>query len=163
MNLTQLEQEIELHFAVGPAAAKDSAAMTAFLTLRSALEAGEVRAAEPDAATPSGWRVNAWVKRGILLGFRLGVTRRDAPRRQLVYGPFFCRQAHLPRPPLHRRRRCARSSRRLFGPRRSLRLSRRCLHAAHVHQRRRVHRRGHARRFARAGRLLRADRQARSL
>jgi 2,3,4,5-tetrahydropyridine-2-carboxylate N-succinyltransferase len=77
MNLTQLEQErlerdIDRHFAAGLAAVKDSAAMTAFLALRSALESGEVRAAEPDSASPSGWRVNAWVKRGILLGFRLG-------------------------------------------------------------------------------------------
>ena len=72
MNLGQLEQEIDRHFAGGPATANDPTAMTAFLTLRSALEAGEVRAAEPDAASPSGWCVNAWVKRGILLGFRLG-------------------------------------------------------------------------------------------
>jgi 2,3,4,5-tetrahydropyridine-2-carboxylate N-succinyltransferase len=72
MNLSQLEQEIERHFAAGPAAIGDAAAMTGFLALRSALEAGEVRAAEPDAASPSRWRVNAWVKRGILLGFRLG-------------------------------------------------------------------------------------------
>jgi 2,3,4,5-tetrahydropyridine-2-carboxylate N-succinyltransferase len=46
--------------------------MAAFLELREALEAGAVRAAEPDAASPTGWRVNAWVKQGILLGFRLG-------------------------------------------------------------------------------------------
>jgi 2,3,4,5-tetrahydropyridine-2-carboxylate N-succinyltransferase len=72
MNLSQLEQEIEGHFAAGPAAISDATAMTVFLALRSALEAGDVRAAEPDAASPSGWRVNAWVKRGILLGFRLG-------------------------------------------------------------------------------------------
>jgi 2,3,4,5-tetrahydropyridine-2-carboxylate N-succinyltransferase len=72
MNLSQLEQEIERHFAAGPAAGSDAAAMTAFLALRSALEAGEVRAAEPDASSPTGWRVNAWVKRGILLGFRIG-------------------------------------------------------------------------------------------
>ncbi len=44
----------------------------AFARLRGALSAGEVRAAEPDAAAPSGWRVNAWVKQGILLGFRFG-------------------------------------------------------------------------------------------
>ncbi len=50
----------------------DPAAMAAFLELREALEAGEVRAAEPDAGSPTGWRVNAWVKQGILLGFRLG-------------------------------------------------------------------------------------------
>ncbi len=72
MNFSQLEQEIERHFAAGPAAASDAAAMTAFLALRSALEAGEVRAAEPDTASHTGWRVNAWVKRGVLLGFRIG-------------------------------------------------------------------------------------------
>ncbi|MCX7924546.1 MAG: 2,3,4,5-tetrahydropyridine-2,6-dicarboxylate N-succinyltransferase [Fimbriimonadales bacterium] len=37
-----------------------------------ALERGEARAAEPDPDSPTGWRVNAWVKQGILLGFRLG-------------------------------------------------------------------------------------------
>ena len=31
-----------------------------------------MRAAEPDASTPTGWRVNTWVKQGILLGFRSG-------------------------------------------------------------------------------------------
>lgn len=46
--------------------------MVAFEDLREALEAGAVRAAEPDAASPTGWRVNPWVKQGILLGFRLG-------------------------------------------------------------------------------------------
>ena len=40
-----------------------------FLELRVKLSRGEVRAAEPG---PSGWVVNAWVKKGILLGFRLG-------------------------------------------------------------------------------------------
>jgi 2,3,4,5-tetrahydropyridine-2,6-dicarboxylate N-succinyltransferase len=39
-----------------------------------ALNAGKIRAAEPDAASPTGWRVNPWVKRGILLGFRMGVV-----------------------------------------------------------------------------------------
>lgn len=37
------------------------------------LNEGSVRAAEPDATSPTGWRVNAWVKKGILLGFRMGV------------------------------------------------------------------------------------------
>lgn len=37
-----------------------------------ALEQGVVRAAEPDPDSPTGWRVHAWVKQGILLGFRLG-------------------------------------------------------------------------------------------
>jgi len=47
--------------------------MTAFVALRAAIESGEVRAASPDPASATGWRVNAWVKQGILLGFRLGV------------------------------------------------------------------------------------------
>ncbi len=78
MNLSQLEREIGRYFAAGPAATGDPAAMTAFLALRSALETGEVRAAEPDATAPTGWRVNAWVKQGILLGFRLGVLEEWA-------------------------------------------------------------------------------------
>jgi 2,3,4,5-tetrahydropyridine-2,6-dicarboxylate N-succinyltransferase len=73
MDLTQLEQEIESYFTAGAAAAKDPAALKAFLALREALERGEIRSASPDAASPTGWRVNAWVKRGILLGFRIGV------------------------------------------------------------------------------------------
>lgn len=54
------------------AVASDSGALAAFQELRDALEAGVVRSAEPDAAAPTGWRVNAWVKQGILLGFRIG-------------------------------------------------------------------------------------------
>ena len=42
---------------------------------KNALNAGQMRAAEPDASTPTGWRVNAWVKKGILLGFRMGGDR----------------------------------------------------------------------------------------
>jgi 2,3,4,5-tetrahydropyridine-2-carboxylate N-succinyltransferase len=72
---TTLKTRIERFFAAGPAAVGDSGAMHAFLELRDALESGKLRAAEPDAASPIGWRVNAWVKQGILLGFRLGVTR----------------------------------------------------------------------------------------
>jgi 2,3,4,5-tetrahydropyridine-2-carboxylate N-succinyltransferase len=43
-----------------------------FHRFKQALNAGEVRAAEPDASMKTGWRVNAWVKKGILLGFRMG-------------------------------------------------------------------------------------------
>ena len=45
-----------------------------FARFKDALNAGEVRAAEPDSARASGWRVNAWVKKGILLGFRMGAV-----------------------------------------------------------------------------------------
>lgn len=43
-----------------------------FQQFKDALNRGEVRAAEPDPAVRSGWRVNGWVKKGILLGFRIG-------------------------------------------------------------------------------------------
>src|ERR1700723_2699368 len=45
-----------------------------FDRFKEALNRGEVRAAEPDASAKSGWRANAWVKKGILLGFRMGAT-----------------------------------------------------------------------------------------
>src|SRR5688572_16949567 len=66
-----LSSTIETLFAAGADADK-AAARHAFEELRRALSAGEVRAAEPDAASPTGWRVNVWVKQGILLGFRHG-------------------------------------------------------------------------------------------
>jgi 2,3,4,5-tetrahydropyridine-2-carboxylate N-succinyltransferase len=58
-----------------------------FQEFKDALNSGKIRAAEPDSATPTGWRVNAWVKRGILLGFRMGsvVDMSVDPIRQ----PFF--------------------------------------------------------------------------
>ena len=43
-----------------------------FQRFKLALNAGEIRAAEPDPSAKTGWRVNAWVKKGILLGFRMG-------------------------------------------------------------------------------------------
>jgi 2,3,4,5-tetrahydropyridine-2-carboxylate N-succinyltransferase len=66
-----LQDEIQQLVAEGAAANRD-AARDAFARLRQALSTGQVRAAEPDPASPSGWRVNAWVKQGILLGFKFG-------------------------------------------------------------------------------------------
>jgi 2,3,4,5-tetrahydropyridine-2-carboxylate N-succinyltransferase len=43
-----------------------------FQRFKDALNAGRIRAAEPDPGSPTGWRVNGWVKKGILLGFRMG-------------------------------------------------------------------------------------------
>ena len=43
-----------------------------FEDFKTALNNGEVRSAEPEAGTATGWRVNTWVKKGILLGFRMG-------------------------------------------------------------------------------------------
>ena len=64
-----------------PEAQYGKAYFLAFDEFKAALNEGRVRAAEPDASSPSGWRVNGWVKKGILLGFRLGriVEMRVAP------------------------------------------------------------------------------------
>jgi 2,3,4,5-tetrahydropyridine-2-carboxylate N-succinyltransferase len=43
-----------------------------FREFKEGLNRGEIRAAEPDAAAAGGWRAEAWVKKGILLGFRMG-------------------------------------------------------------------------------------------
>jgi 2,3,4,5-tetrahydropyridine-2-carboxylate N-succinyltransferase len=66
-----LAASISQLFEQGSAAPKD-AARAAFTALRDELSAGRIRAAEPDASSPTGWRVNVWVKQGILLGFRFG-------------------------------------------------------------------------------------------
>jgi 2,3,4,5-tetrahydropyridine-2-carboxylate N-succinyltransferase len=68
-DLERLKQEIE-RFAGGVKPGDETVALVAFRALKTALNAGQVRAAErgPDGV----WRANAWVKAGILLGFRLG-------------------------------------------------------------------------------------------
>jgi 2,3,4,5-tetrahydropyridine-2-carboxylate N-succinyltransferase len=72
MTTASLESRIDESFAAGADTVSDVDALDTFLELRNALEAGTLRSAEPDASAPTGWRVNAWVKRGILLGFRIG-------------------------------------------------------------------------------------------
>jgi 2,3,4,5-tetrahydropyridine-2-carboxylate N-succinyltransferase len=78
-----LQSQIEALAALGASAGADEA-RAAFAALRTALASGAVRAAEPDASNATGWRVNTWVKQGILLGFRFGVTvdmsRADSSR-----------------------------------------------------------------------------------
>lgn len=66
-----LRSQIEWLSSQGASADK-AAGRECFFELQRALSAGEVRAAEPDAAESSGWRVNTWVKQGLLLGFRFG-------------------------------------------------------------------------------------------
>ena len=68
-----LSETITRLFADGTRADK-TAARAAFFELQQELGQGRVRAAEPDPSSPTGWRVNAWVKQGILLGFRFGDT-----------------------------------------------------------------------------------------
>lgn len=66
-----LRAEIERLFDENPEHFSDSH-HELFQHFKNALNAGEIRAAEPDPASKTGWRVNAWVKKGILLGFRMG-------------------------------------------------------------------------------------------
>jgi 2,3,4,5-tetrahydropyridine-2,6-dicarboxylate N-succinyltransferase len=70
-DLAALRDRVERLFGDPPAAAEPEhyALLARF---RDALDRGEARAAEPDPASPWGWRVNPWVKQGLLLGFRLG-------------------------------------------------------------------------------------------
>ena len=69
-----LQGVIEALAAAGANADKGEA-RDAFRQLQAQLGAGDVRAAEPDARSATGWRVNTWVKQGILLGFRFGDLR----------------------------------------------------------------------------------------
>jgi 2,3,4,5-tetrahydropyridine-2,6-dicarboxylate N-succinyltransferase len=73
VTVTELSDAIDRLAAAGLEAPRNEARQ-AFAALRTALSDGVVRAAEPDATSPSGWKANAWVKRGILLGFRFGET-----------------------------------------------------------------------------------------
>ena len=73
MTVAELPAAIERLASAGAEAPKDEARQ-AFVALRAALAEGTARAAEPDPSARSGWRVNTWVKRGILLGFRFGDT-----------------------------------------------------------------------------------------
>jgi len=69
--MADLALEITTLFEQGASAAKEQARET-FARLRAELSAGRVRAAEPDPSSPTGWRVNIWVKQGILVGLRWG-------------------------------------------------------------------------------------------
>ncbi|MEO5937134.1 MAG: 2,3,4,5-tetrahydropyridine-2,6-dicarboxylate N-succinyltransferase [Terriglobales bacterium] len=64
-----LEQAIEALFAESSPPADLADAKHTFVEFRRALTHGEIRAAEK---RDGQWHANAWVKRGILLGFRLG-------------------------------------------------------------------------------------------
>ena len=70
-DLSSLASTIERLHAAG-ADADRTEARSVFATLRAELSAGRARAASPDPDSPTGWTVNAWVKQGILVGFRCG-------------------------------------------------------------------------------------------
>jgi 2,3,4,5-tetrahydropyridine-2-carboxylate N-succinyltransferase len=64
-----LKQKIE-NLAAAEKTEFDASDREIFEDFKAALRRGEIRAAEPDA--DGNWQTNAWVKRGILLGFRMG-------------------------------------------------------------------------------------------
>jgi len=66
-----LQAEIESLYEAKPEFYEDEH-FELFARFKNALNQGHARAAEPDPETPTGWRVNTWVKKGILLGFRMG-------------------------------------------------------------------------------------------
>jgi 2,3,4,5-tetrahydropyridine-2,6-dicarboxylate N-succinyltransferase len=68
-----MQSEIEKLFDEKPSSYSDEH-FRLFQQFKQALNSGKIRAAEPDASTATGWRVNTWVKKGILLGFRMGAT-----------------------------------------------------------------------------------------
>ncbi|HMD43012.1 MAG TPA: 2,3,4,5-tetrahydropyridine-2,6-dicarboxylate N-succinyltransferase [Candidatus Acidoferrum sp.] len=86
-----LRSQIEALFDAPPSS-YSSAHLALFAELKAGLNRGEIRAAEPDPSSPTGWCVNAWVKKGILLGFRMGgiVDMSIDARRQ----PFFDKAAY---------------------------------------------------------------------
>lgn len=70
-DLPALAQRIEELFERKPAD-YSSEHRALFSEFRDLLNRGTIRAAERDETQQTGWRVNSWVKKGILVGFRLG-------------------------------------------------------------------------------------------
>jgi len=70
-DLRTVQQGVEDLFEERPAA-YSAQHQSLFLEFRDLLNRGAIRAAERDETQSTGWRVNSWVKKGILLGFRMG-------------------------------------------------------------------------------------------
>jgi 2,3,4,5-tetrahydropyridine-2-carboxylate N-succinyltransferase len=68
-----MQAEIEALFDQKPSTYAD-AHFALFARFKQALNEGSARSAEPDASAPGGWRVNTWVKKGVLIGFRMGLV-----------------------------------------------------------------------------------------
>ena len=77
-----LREKIELLFGKDIQSIDRKEALQAFNELKFFLNHGEVRAASP---SPKGWIVHQWVKKGILLGFRLGELVDDSINEQFRY------------------------------------------------------------------------------
>ncbi len=94
MPISNLQKSIEELFDEKPTV-YTSAHWELFGQFKQALNDGLIRAAEPDTSTSNGWRVNTWVKKGVLVGFRIGAVvdmSVDATRQ-----PFFDKSTFPPR------------------------------------------------------------------
>jgi len=68
---------------------------TLFQQFKDALNRGQIRAAKPDPYALGGWRAEPWIKKGLLLGFRMGQIidmSVDAHKQ-----PFFDKSTYPPR------------------------------------------------------------------
>jgi len=97
-HLREIEKEVDAFASTPHGAELPEDARRVVRTLLDALEDGSVRAAEKDAATGE-WRAVPWVKRGILLGFRIGniVDMSLASGNDDVVLSFFDKDTYPPR------------------------------------------------------------------
>ncbi len=77
-----LREKIELLYDKDNQSIDRKEGLQAFNELKFFLNHGEVRAASP---SPNGWIIHQWVKKGILLGFRLGELVDDSINEQFRY------------------------------------------------------------------------------
>ena len=75
---TELESQIAKLFDEKPGTYTEEH-FALFAGFKQALNQGAIRSAEPDASARSGWRVNIWVKKGILVGLRMGALVSMSP------------------------------------------------------------------------------------
>src|SRR5262245_56309964 len=72
LEMSSLEARITALFSKPPEGGYAPEHFELFDEFKRALNAGSVRAASPEEGR---WQVNAWVKQGILIGFRMGALR----------------------------------------------------------------------------------------
>jgi 2,3,4,5-tetrahydropyridine-2-carboxylate N-succinyltransferase len=98
-SIREIEKRVEALASVPAGAQLPDDARSIVRRLLDALEAGSVRAADKDPATGE-WRAVPWVKRGILLGFRVGavvdMSIRSSDDDAALY--FFDKDTYPPRP-----------------------------------------------------------------
>jgi 2,3,4,5-tetrahydropyridine-2,6-dicarboxylate N-succinyltransferase len=93
-----MRREIERIYAEPPDS-YTSAHLDWFALFKAALNRGDIRAVEPDPSSPTGWRVNPWVKQGILVGFRMGtVVDMSVGHHSGGRLPFLDKSTYPPRP-----------------------------------------------------------------